>query len=72
MNNYEDKKEKIVKFFQQMCEMLVGVARTCGIQIVDQIDPVEYQQMLEERKIIVAEQRKELQEAREAKMLRTG
>lgn len=55
-----------------MCEMLVGVARTCGIEIVDQLDPVEYQQYLEERKIVVDEQRAKLQEAREAKMLRTG
>ncbi len=55
-----------------MCEMLVGVARTCGIEVVDRLDPVEYQKFLDERKIVVDDQRKELQEAREAKMLRTG
>ncbi|XP_037048363.1 39S ribosomal protein L11, mitochondrial [Bradysia coprophila] len=57
---------------QQMCEMLVGVARSCGIEIVDRLDPEEYHQFLEERKIIVENQRRELQEARDAKMLRTG
>lgn len=55
-----------------MCEMLVGVARTCGIEVVDRLDPEEYQQHLTERKIIVDEQRRLLQETREAKMLRTG
>lgn len=57
---------------QQMCEMLVGVARTCGIEIVDRLDPNEYQQFLEERKLVVEEQRRLLQETRDAKMMRTG
>lgn len=55
-----------------MCEMIIGVAKTCGIQIVKDLDPVEYQEFLEERKLTIEEQRKELQEKREAKMLRTG
>lgn len=57
---------------QQMCEMLVGVARTCGIQIVRDLDPVEYGKFLEDRKLVVEDQKRELQEKREAKMLRTG
>ncbi|XP_063705126.1 large ribosomal subunit protein uL11m [Culicoides brevitarsis] len=57
---------------EQMCKMLVGVAATCGIQIVRDLDPVEYAQFLEERKEVVAEQKRELQEKKEAKMLRTG
>lgn len=57
---------------QQMCEMLVGVSRTCGIEIVRDLDPEEYRQFLDERKIVVEDQKKELQEKREAKMLRTG
>jgi large subunit ribosomal protein L11 len=57
---------------QQMCEMLIGVARTCGIQVVRDLDPVEYGQFLEERKSVVEQQKKELLEKREAKMLRTG
>lgn len=55
-----------------MCEMIIGVAKTCGIQIVKDLDPVEYHAFLEERKITIEEQMKELQEKREAKMLRTG
>lgn len=57
---------------EQMCDMLVGVARTCGIQIVKDLDADEYGKFLEERKTIVEEQKKELLEKREAKMLRTG
>ncbi|EDV91449.1 39S ribosomal protein L11, mitochondrial [Drosophila grimshawi] len=57
---------------QQMCEMLIGIARTCGIKVVRHLDSTEYAQFLEERKVIVEDQRRELQEKREAKMLRTG
>lgn len=55
-----------------MCEMLVGIARTCGIQVVRELKAEEYAVFLEERKAVVEEQRRELQEKREAKMLRTG
>ncbi|XP_055618071.1 39S ribosomal protein L11, mitochondrial [Toxorhynchites rutilus septentrionalis] len=55
---------------ENMCKMLVGVARSCGIEIVNELDPVEYQQFLEERMQVVEAQRKELQEKREARMLR--
>ncbi|XP_053693178.1 39S ribosomal protein L11, mitochondrial [Sabethes cyaneus] len=57
---------------QQMCNSLVGAARTCGIEIVNELDPAEYQQFLDERQRVVEEQRRELQEKREAKMLRMG
>ncbi|KAI8045473.1 39S ribosomal protein L11, mitochondrial [Drosophila gunungcola] len=57
---------------QQMCEMLISIARTCGIKVVKEIDPASYGEFLEERKTIVEQQRRELQEKREAKMLRTG
>lgn len=55
-----------------MTQMLVGCARTCGIEIVDKLEAEEYQKYLEERKIVVDEQKAKLLEAREAKMLRTG
>ena len=55
-----------------MCEMLVGIARTCGIKVVREMDPKEYGEFLTERKEVVEQQRRELQEKREAKMLRTG
>lgn len=57
---------------EQMCEMMVGVARSCGIEIVRDLDPVEYAQFLEGRKAVVEQQKVELDEKREAKMLRTG
>ncbi|GAB0100436.1 39S ribosomal protein L11, mitochondrial [Sergentomyia squamirostris] len=57
---------------EQMCNMIVIAARTCGIEVVRNLDPEEYGQFLEERKLTVEQQRKELQEKREAKMLRTG
>ncbi|XP_075157378.1 mitochondrial ribosomal protein L11 [Haematobia irritans] len=57
---------------QQMCEMLVGIARTCGIKVVRELKAEDYAVFLEERRAIVEEQRRELQEKREAKMLRTG
>lgn len=55
-----------------MCEMLIGIARTCGIRIVRQLNPDEYAEFLKERVAVVEQQRKELQEKRDAKMLRTG
>ncbi|XP_022215162.1 39S ribosomal protein L11, mitochondrial [Drosophila obscura] len=57
---------------QQMCEMLISIARTCGIKVVRDLDPAAYGEFLEERKTIVEQQRRDLQEKREAKMLRTG
>lgn len=57
---------------EQMCNMLIGVAKSCGIQVVRDLDPDEYAQFLVERKEIEAQQKAELQEKREAKMLRTG
>ena len=57
---------------QQICQQMVGVAKTCGIQIVKDLDLEEYKQFRKEREEIVAEQRRILQEAKEAKMLRTG
>lgn len=57
---------------QQMCNMLVGIARSCGIEVVRDLDAAEYEAFLAERKEIIAKQKAELQEKKEAKMLRTG
>ncbi|XP_046751095.1 39S ribosomal protein L11, mitochondrial [Diprion similis] len=57
---------------KQICQMFVGVARSCGIRIVRELDPVEYGQFLEERKLVIEEQKRELQEKKEARMLRTA
>lgn len=57
---------------EQMCLAVMGSARTCGIQVLKNLDAEEYGEFLKERKIVVEQQMKELQEKREAKMLRTG
>lgn len=57
---------------EQMCYAVLGSARSCGIKVVKDLTAEDYGKFLEERKIIVDQQRKELQEKREAKMLRTG
>lgn len=61
-----------LKTLQFMCEQIIQTAQNMGIQVVKSLDPEEYQQFLEERKEIVAEQRRELDEKKEAKLLRTG
>ncbi|XP_041969352.1 39S ribosomal protein L11, mitochondrial [Aricia agestis] len=60
------------KDLKEICTMLLASARTCGIQVVKELDPQEYAEFLEERKRVIEEQKKELQEKREAKMLRTA
>ena len=55
---------------KEMCEMVIQTAHTCGIQVVRHLDPVEYGQFLEERNKVVEEQEQELQEAKQAKLLR--
>lgn len=55
---------------QQICQMLVGIARTCGIQIVHKLDPEEHTQFMKERKENVKKFMEELEAARETKILR--
>ena len=57
---------------QVICQQVISSAHTCGIEVVHKLDAHEYAQFLEERKMIVDEQLKELLEKKEAKMLRTG
>ncbi|XP_050316228.1 39S ribosomal protein L11, mitochondrial [Anthonomus grandis grandis] len=57
---------------EDICKMIVGVARSCGIKVVKDLDPKEYGEFLKERAAIVEQQKKEIQEKREAKLLRTG
>lgn len=61
-----------LKTLEEICNMLVGIARSCGIEVVKELKADEYEQFMNERKVIVENQKKELQEKREAKMLRTG
>lgn len=57
---------------QEIIEEAMRYARQCGIQVVRELDPVEYGKFLEERAKINEEQRQEIQAKREAKLLRTG
>merc|ERR1711915_210844 len=57
---------------QDVCRQLIDSADTLGIKVVDSIDPVWYQEFLEERKEIVKRQKEELQALKEAKLLRTA
>lgn len=57
---------------QQMCEMIIGAARSCGIQIVKDLDPIEYAEFLKQREQVIESQKAELQAKRDAKMLRTS
>lgn len=57
---------------RQMVEMLVGVAKSCGVRIVRNLDAEDYANFLEGRKIIIAKNRAELQAVRDAKMLRAS
>ncbi|KAF2892939.1 hypothetical protein ILUMI_13233 [Ignelater luminosus] len=61
-----------VRSLESVCFMLCGIAKTLGLEIVKELDPKEYGEFLKERQAIVEQQKKELQEKKEAKMLRTG
>lgn len=61
-----------LKTEEEMCKQLVGIAKSCGVQIVRELDPVEYGKHLEARKTFVQEHKASVQAAREAKMLRSG
>ena len=52
--------------------MLVGIARTCGIEIVREIDRNEYAQFLKDREAFIEEYKEELRLAKERKVLRTN
>ena len=57
---------------QEICRQLIDTAHSLGIKVVDSIDPEEYQEFLQGRAQVVEQQKKDLQEAKEAKLLRTA
>lgn len=57
---------------EQMCKALVGTARSCGVEIVRNLDANEYAAFLEKRQDIVLQQKKDLLVKRESKMIRSG
>lgn len=60
-----------VMTMQQLCLMVIGIARSCGIEVVRDLDPKEYGEFLKQREEIIAQQKLDLQEKKEAKRLRT-
>lgn len=50
--------------------MIVGIARTCGIQIVHTLDPEEHAKFMKQRKENYMKFREELQEIKKSKVLR--
>jgi large subunit ribosomal protein L11 len=57
---------------EEVCRLLIDSAYSLGIRVVDSIDAEEYQQFLADRAQVVETQKKDLQEAKEAKLLRTA
>ncbi|EFN64714.1 39S ribosomal protein L11, mitochondrial [Camponotus floridanus] len=57
---------------EQICNMIVGIARTCGIQIVRDLDPEEYKEFLQNREHTIMQHQEDLRLAKESKMLRTN
>ena len=55
---------------EQICKFCIGVAHSVGLEVVKTYDPVEYRQYLDDRKLVIAEQDRELEEIRQAKLLR--
>lgn len=54
-----------------ICKMMIGIARSCGIQVVPTLEKDEYAAFLADRKLVEEQQLRELEEKRQAKMLRT-
>nr|CAG4647541.1 EOG090X0I63 [Megafenestra aurita]SVE92759.1 EOG090X0I63 [Megafenestra aurita] len=57
---------------ETICKQIIGIARSCGIEVVPKLDAEEYGEFLKQRKLEVDEELKELQAKKEARMLRTG
>ncbi|XP_013782141.1 39S ribosomal protein L11, mitochondrial-like [Limulus polyphemus] len=56
---------------QEVCQDIIDSAKSCGIEVVHHLNEEDYEKFLEERKEIVKQQLAELEEKRQAKMLRT-
>lgn len=57
---------------EEICKLVIATAKSCGIEVVRELDAKEYGEFLKERAEIVEQQKKELQEKKEAKLLRSG
>ncbi|KAI1302416.1 39S ribosomal protein L11, mitochondrial [Halotydeus destructor] len=56
---------------QDICADVLSAARSCGVKVVHRLDEKEYAEFLEQRKEVIQEQLAELEEKRQARMLRT-
>ncbi|XP_076165596.1 mitochondrial ribosomal protein L11 [Ptiloglossa arizonensis] len=56
---------------EDVCKMLVGIARSCGIEIVRTLDPAEYKEFMEQREKVVQDLLTEMKLSKEAKMQRS-
>ena len=56
---------------ERICKMIIGSARSCGVEVVPRLDKEEYAAFLMERSVVVEQQKSELEDKRQAKMLRT-
>jgi len=57
---------------ERICKSVIGVAHSCGIEVVRHLDADEYGAFLQERRKIVEQQEAELAEAKAAKLLRVA
>ncbi|XP_078034395.1 mitochondrial ribosomal protein L11 [Augochlora pura] len=57
---------------EDICKMLIGVARSCGIKVVRSLDPVEYKAFLEQRESNVQALLEEQKLSRDSKLLRAA
>merc|ERR1719300_274007 len=55
---------------QQVCKQIITTAHSVGVQVVPHLEEEEYRQFLAERAEIRSQQEKQLEETRQAKMLR--
>jgi large subunit ribosomal protein L11 len=55
----------------KICEDVIDAAHSCGVEVVHRLDVAQYAEFLVEREKVVAKQLAELEEKRQARMLRT-
>lgn len=57
----------VMKSMEELCNEVIKAARCCGVLVVPRLDPIEYEQFLQERKKFLAKHRAEIQAALDAK-----
>ncbi|XP_050407457.1 39S ribosomal protein L11, mitochondrial [Patella vulgata] len=53
-----------------ICQKIIGSAHSCGIEVVKNLTVEDYSQFIQDRQVILEQQKEELEELRQAKMLR--